>query len=610
MPRATLSALLLLALIPAPAEAARPDRPARSDKTAWEPGPRVADRYNEGTAQLNGGAPLEAEASFRGVLKREPECGMALLGLGMSLLRQNREAEALAALEQASAIFPEEAELLAALSEAAFVAQDFSRAASAAERAVALEPQYFPAHVTLFNTRVRLGAYDDASDGLDRARIHHGGSSVDCLELELRAEVNELRLIDDLWASCQRSGEPTLIAAAGVSRARAVGDYQAVADAARAAGATELAGMAEVNRRLEAGELDSARVLLNAMIQAAPESPDARLLRANILLVQGDRAGARTDLEAVMSSGAWVDVSASGGLSGVVRYSGELRLFERQVDAGATLARLRAEDGDLAGAEAALADARGRGAPTATLAAAEAAVAFAREDRADGWSALAAGFTSWPDAAALAEVAGEQLLAGVEALPEAVVSALMGSADWTVRYNLAARRFNGGRTEAALSALDGLSHEEGAGAEQIRELRYRAALSTDDLDAADALLDGAPAPAVQPTLQPTLHHVWLRYDAGQSAAALTLLDALGEADAESERAALLRVVLLSEMGRLDEALATVSADSDAGGQALIWVAQGLLAAERNAEAKPVLERACPLLDGEDAVECRGALEQL
>jgi len=593
--RAPLAVLTLLLLTAAPAQAA---------KITWEPGARLAERYNDGTEQLNGGDPLGAEQSFRAVLKKEPKCGMALLGLGMSLLRQNREGEALAALEAAIELFPEEPQVLAALSEAAFVSQDFEQARRAAEQAVSLDPQYFPAHVTLFNTRVRLGEYDDASHGLDRARIHHGGSRVDCLELELRAEVNELRLIDDLWASCQRSGEPSLIAAAGVSRARALGDYQAVADAALAAGATDIAGMAEVNRRLETGDMDGARILLDAMVAAAPTSPDARLLRANILLVQGERGAARADLEAVMAGGAWVDVSASGGLSGVVRYSGELRLFERQVDAAATLARLRAEDGDLVGAEAALDDARGRGAPTATLAAAEAAVAFAREQPAEGWSALSAGLTAWPDAAALVEVAGQQLLAGVEALPKPVIAALMGAEDWTVQYNLAARRFNGGRAEAALSALEGLSHEEGDGAGQILELRYRAALSTDDRAAADALL------AASDALTPTLHHVWLRYDGGQHEEALALLESLGEADAASDRAALLQVVVLSELGRLDEALAVVTADTDADGQALIRVAQGLLTEGRSDDARPLLERACPLLDGADASQCRGALEQL
>ena len=106
-----------------------------------------------------------------------------------------------------------------------------------------------------------------------------------------------------------------------------------------------------------------------------------------------------------------------------------------------------------------------------------------------------------------------------------------------------------------------MSHEEGEGAASIRDLRYRAALGTDDLESADALLGGA--------LSPTLHHVWLRYDAGRHPEALALLDRLDESSAATDRAGLLRVVLLGELGRLDEALAAVNGDASASGEALI-----------------------------------------
>jgi tetratricopeptide (TPR) repeat protein len=564
------SLLALLALLALPADAAKP---------RWEPSPRSAEPYNIGADALNAGDTAAAEAAFRQALEQEPDCGMALLGLGMALLRQDRDAEAAEALAEAGALFPDRAEVLAQQSEAAFAAQDFERALALGQRAVELDPRSFAARVTTFNALLRAGDYGGAGDLLAHGRAYHGPAWVDCLEIQLRAEQGEVVGIDDLWASCQRASDAGLVQSARIVRARAVGDEAELAAAAQAMDEGGVATLAAVQAALRAGDLGRAAAGLDEVLRADPRQPDALLLRAELRLRAGDREGAREDLEAILEIDAWVDISARGAVTGVVRKSSELRLLEHRADAGALLARLALEDGDPGEAAERLEAARALGVTTPLLAVAEADLAFAEGREGEAWAGLAEAVARWPGDGDLARAVGKELLESEGALPRDLRSAVLGASDWTLPFNLAVRHHNAGEYADALEALDGLAERvDPADRSRVRALAYRSALALDDLTAADALVG-------QEGVTPTLHHVWLRYDAGRAGEALTLLRAVEDPGEDRRaRAALLEVVLLCDLGRLDEALVAASGPH-ADAEARSWAAGALLEAGRSDEAR-------------------------
>jgi len=573
---------------------------ARADR--WEPQDRHIERYNEGADALNAGDPVAAEQAFRKVLKRDPGCGIAALGLGIALHRQQRSAEAARALQDAAAAFPERAEILVALSEAFFGGQDFERARAAAEQAVEIAPRSFEGWLTLNNSLLRIGDLEAASAALERGRLYQGEARMDCLEVQVAAEAgDEPASIKLLLDSCQRVEDAALVGVARSALAQAGGDYADIAEAAVDLGADAVAEFARAAARYEAGDPAGAAALLDALLERRPSNVDARSLRATARFDAGDVAGCIEDLQHLAESAPWVDVAATGVVTGVVRKSGEQALLAKRVDAAAWLATLQLDAGREDLALQALDVAERGGAETPRLAWARAKMARARG--ADHWSPLAAGLVAHPGDELLLNLAGELMIGGDEA-PASVRDA-MAAASPSARYNLAAAYANGGDCAAAAPLAEALRGEE-AVAEQAALLGYTCALRLDDLGAAESWSAGGDGPSASGDL--TLHHAWLLQRAGRHEEALDRTASGRAGGGDADRAALLEVVSLCELGRLD---AAIEASAGAGDpEALMWLASALLDAERGDEAAEALKRACPKLEGERAEECRGVLGQL
>ncbi|HEX4097983.1 MAG TPA: tetratricopeptide repeat protein, partial [Caulobacteraceae bacterium] len=91
-------------------------------------------------AHARAGRPAEAEAAYRRALDQAPRSGEASLRLGLLLLGQGREGEALGPLQVAAVADPNLAVAHGALATARHAAGDLEGAAASAERALALAP--------------------------------------------------------------------------------------------------------------------------------------------------------------------------------------------------------------------------------------------------------------------------------------------------------------------------------------------------------------------------------------------------------------------------------------------------------------------------------------
>ncbi len=577
--------------------------PADAARAQWEPSQRHVETYNLGVEALNSGDLEAAEKAFKKVLRREPDCGMAQLGMSQVLMRQARNTEASEVLVKASALFPEQTTLLVHRSELAFITQDFPLAMVLSRKALEQEPRSIEALLTSFNVLLRTGAYDEAADLVLWGRKQHPSPPMDCLDIQLRIERDPTGDIGDLWPSCQQASEVWLVQNARLARAWALGDEGEQAAAARDMGAAAVAPLSSVNRALQDGDDERTLAELDAALEVSPQRPDVRLLRARLRHRTGDREGALEDLEAVVGADPWIDISERGTLSGIIRKSNEQDLLAIHASAYALLARIAAEAGDLEAAADYLARGYTLDTPAWELAVAEAELSFSKGDHGEGWASLTEALHSWPDEPELLYVVGLKLNTVDGELPENLSAAILGASDWTLAFNLAVRHYNASEFTEALATLSGMTALDDSDAHaQVLHLSYITALELDDLATADELLsEGA---------SPILRHVWLRQLVGQPAEALALLRAIGDPGEEQrQQATQLEVMLLCDLGQLDEALA-IASGPHANAMTHLILGYALMDARRYDEARGLLQEACPALTGDEAAECRRVLEQL
>ena len=96
----------------------------------------VRDDLQQGGAAFEDGRPVDAEESFRRVVAAQPQHGRARHLLGLSLLQQDRLAEAIACLKEAVSLRPEDFDLLVDLAEAQRLAADPGAALSTYKQAL------------------------------------------------------------------------------------------------------------------------------------------------------------------------------------------------------------------------------------------------------------------------------------------------------------------------------------------------------------------------------------------------------------------------------------------------------------------------------------------
>ncbi|MDG1478488.1 MAG: tetratricopeptide repeat protein [Myxococcota bacterium] len=559
---------------------------------------------NHAVEALEAGDPVQAEVMYRKALDGEPDCGLAGHGLGVSLMRQDRPAEALALLTGLAAAWPEEPEVLTALSVAAFAAQDFSTARTAALLAIGQDSSSLEATAALLAVLLRQGEQPLAMQVVEDARGKLAGPSLACLEAQVLVEGGQVEAARGLLSYCRQSPERALVAA--VSGQLAPGSTAALADEV---GAAAVAGITEALGALNAGDPATARSILDGVLTASPDRIDARILRARCHRALGDLAAAQTDLESAFEGETWIEVHASGAMSGILLKSHEVQLNTLLADGIGLLVDILIASGDLDGARQALSTATGALGSGPHLAAAEARLLMAAGDAEEAWRRLGLALSTWMDEAVLLTVAGEWGLAEPSALPETAAAALARSPRWADRYNLAAIRYQSGQHAECVSqvraATNTLSLDDAART-QLWGLGYRCAAQSQDLSATDeAARFAGPMDRLDPVAR--VNHALMRYSAGAGHDALAPLAGLSGPPQVTVMAATIAVRVYGEAEEWSEALA---AAKEAPAAERYWLGKRLVNDGALADGISVLSAACPGLSGAERVACTDLLVQL
>lgn len=171
--------LVLGFLCASPAWAKKPPPPPPA---AWNV---TADRADE----LKAAADLlfakkfdEAAAAYQAIVTAEPDCGMALWGLGRSLLGAGRPAEAVAPLARATSLFPDRYEPWVNLGQAQNASGDATAALASAKAALKIKPLVIDAHHVAQKALITLGDHAQAHAMIQTARETSWMVQWDCFD--------------------------------------------------------------------------------------------------------------------------------------------------------------------------------------------------------------------------------------------------------------------------------------------------------------------------------------------------------------------------------------------------------------------------------------------
>lgn len=121
--------------------------------------------------------PVAAEAHARAAVALDPNSALAQLFLGIVLSHVGRHAEALAATQRARALDPLFAQTFALSSQVAKNAGDYPAAVEYATQALAINPQFWVAHLHLGHAHVALGELEAALRDFSNAERFSEGNS-------------------------------------------------------------------------------------------------------------------------------------------------------------------------------------------------------------------------------------------------------------------------------------------------------------------------------------------------------------------------------------------------------------------------------------------------
>ena len=563
--------------------------------SAWAPGRGQTRDYNAAVEALEAGELAEAEAIFRRVLEKDPACGLAQHGLGMALLRQNEASEAMLVLGHASEVYPGQEAVHVGLSLAAFASQDFGRAQAAAREAVRLSPGSIDAVAALVGALLRQGSVEAAQEVVTAARGNLEGPSLACLEAQVLAEAGQPETARQRLAYCNQSRRPELAAAVAAQLGASVG-------AASAVGAERLVQLSRAVELVNAGQHGEAIGILDPIAAADGRRADVRLIRARARLALGDRDGARADLEVAFSGETWVDVHRSGAMSGILRQSHAEALQVAIAEGAALLVQIHLEDGQVTAAQQRLSAAKAALGDSRSLDLAEARLLQATGAAPDGW-AIAMRWSSSPQGL---DLMGEWAVAEPGSVPDEALAALAASGRWSDRYNLAVVAYNRRDYPRCLevTAQAAETTMDPAHLKALWGLGYRCAVFSGVLEDADRLLQRLSVEALREADR--VNHARLRYQAGQPAEVLALLEGLADPGVQG-LASSLAMRASVDLERWDEAVRWAPG---ASAQDRYWLGGRLAEAGEHTAARAVLSAACGQLDAEASARCAQLLEQL
>ena len=460
--RIRLPPLLLLALLSSPA--------LGDEILAWEiEGPEATRHYNAAVRFLNSERPEVAEERLRKSLLVE-DTGMARVLLAEARLRQGDTVEAVALLQEVAERSAPRADVQSRLARALLVREDLLGAASAAEAAVATDPDSVLAWESLTLVRGRAGDDERLLKELAAERQREDRPVLGCFEAmadaRLGREAEGRRLLDE----CARAEQPSLL-----HNARTLLDGSSQSAYERAAEALRGERWAQ-----------AARLATRALEEGTPR-PLAGLVRAVARWRGGDSEGARDDVLAVLGDrGSWVAVVDDGALVGTLTRGQEDELRRRVEESAWMLVRLELALGRPDAARSALERAREAFGEGPGERAAAVALLHATGESGRAWAALAQGLASDDPPGPLAEAAGHLVYEAASLAPDALVARIRDRGPSELRLPLAAGLHNASRwaeCQAVASVLlQGDEPPPDAGV-----LAYTCAVAGDDLAAATAL---------------------------------------------------------------------------------------------------------------------------
>jgi tetratricopeptide (TPR) repeat protein len=319
---------------------------------AWLPDPTAVAEFVGGNSALNEGALDQAEARFRAAMVDDPSCGACRVGLGVALYRMNRLDEAVAELEATSRAWPAEGSVWSMLATTHFARQDFPAARAAAEAGVRADPGSPDAMFSLQMVAIRQGDLPRARAALEGARATLPPAEFACLMGKQEAEEGKPAEAASRLDLCETASDPQyrfLLLEAIAAANSNLGELAALGAAYEA---TETLTVNQAFDRYNNRDFAGAEALLDTVLATTPAHVSARMVRARCRYERGALGLARVDLELVIGGGSWVTVEGSGSLTGVLRPEDEALVRDLIDEAGGLLARIQAEQGELAAAKA------------------------------------------------------------------------------------------------------------------------------------------------------------------------------------------------------------------------------------------------------------------
>ena len=558
--------------------------------------PDAGTAFNTGVTALDAADPEAAERAFREASALDPSWGRTRLGIALALLRQDRSSDATAVLTPLSVEFPDQTMVWTHLSQARFAARDIDGARAAAAQGLALDPADVLTVSAMVDVHLRTGDLEAADGALDAAAVARPSPDWSCLRTRVAVERADLDALDGLLKACD-GGDAALVRNAWSAASSARGTRVTV-DIGAAGHMVAQANQAIL--LLRQGLTEEAAALADRLVDAHPRDVRVHIVRGRIAYVAGDIPTAIRHYEQAFAGDDWVEIHDDGVRTGILTATQAQEWEAMATGAAATLAAVYAEQGRAADAATLLIQAKDRFGEQPAFEIARAWIAFAQNQPAEAWDALARGLSD-PQGGVVDSLASELLFQRAAELPEPMAALLAGvDGHSSVLVNAAAGLTNAGRGAVALPLVEKVWDEALDRALAVG-IGYTAAVQVRELESLKTWHDRAVAVnALDPvTLR---NHAVVLLDGEHHTRVLALLDAHPSIpDAPTFR--VIALVELEQTSGLEAAALAEDVDPSARFNAAVVLGNS----GDTAAAARVLEATCPEMSGGNQVSCEETL---
>lgn len=557
----------------------------------------VVKAFNDGVTSLNGGDLPDARRLFSRVLKKQPDCLLALEMAGEVALREVR-AEETDAIRRGLTLYPDAPQFPMLACRLMFAAQRFDDSLLMARLAMSLAPDDVEAVSLEQMALLRLGRYVEASAALDTAKALNPHTAA-CFRLDIHRDQREFEQARSLVPSCESSPHEAIRVFALTNLAIVQGEDTPLEGDLNP---TESAAM----RAFRAERYAEAERLFAEQLKNEGWNVWARINRATCLVLLDRDHEAAALMQELFGAEAWVTVHGGGQLSGVLTKGTELAFEKSMKHALAMLVRVLVRRERLEEAATALRKAEGRFGRVPELLGPRIYLETATSGAA-AWGTADAALASHPKDADIVGAVGELAFRHPEGLNPANLALLARVSPGSVRYNTLAGLSNSKRYAECLAfAAAAKKGIEAASLVTFRSTAYSCAARAEDLAALDAYYDVADP---EPDGWSVALHASLLHEASRGAEATLLATrALDLEGGAGEALVVLGRMALAE-SRFDE---VVRLATDKRGDARSSLALGidLYNAQRFDDARRATVRlSCKAYDG-DRAECDRFLDAL